>query len=377
MEPQFRQPPAGATPVPKVPAADCSAALQFSEQRFLTFVNNSPAIAWMKDSALRYVFVSKPYERMIGRTSAELIGRDDFEVWPAEMARILRAHDDKVLATGRTVHAVEPKRTPDGRDTYWLVVKFLFPDASGAAGVAGNGIDITEQMQAAEEIHALLRQLITIQEAERKRLAGYLHDLVGQNLSSVGLGIRSAINDVADKGLTGTAEQLAAIGTLVRETAAAVRGVMADLYPPELEQFGLAGALSTYATSLQATGTLQVNLSLPAGLPRFSPEAELALFRIAQEALTNIAKHSGSPVARLAIGVSGGEAVLTIEDRGKGIPEEVQAGQRSRRGGWGLPTMRERAEALGGSLNLTHAGIGTIVTARIPETAPAQRPGSR
>ena len=354
-------------------------ALRETEGRFRSFMENSPAVAWIKDSALRYTFVSSVYESVVGRPAREMLGRDDFEIWP-EFAPGLRKNDEAVLARGVAVQAVELSPKPGGGVQHWLVVKFPLADASGAPGVAGTGIDITSRIEAEElareyasSVRTLMNRVVSTQESERRRLADDLHDLIGQNLTALGIELTSLRQRLAREGGRPESERLDAMKALVEKTIDAIRGVMTDLRPTALEEYGLPAALRAYAREFGERTGLAVGVSV-AGAPRRLPrETELAVFRIAQEALINAAKHSGGSRASVSLSDDGARVLLCVQDDGRGFSDPVGA-RGARRGGWGLPAMRERAEAHGGRLRVEFPARGTRVVVEIPHALPPGAP---
>ena len=141
-------------------------AVRYSEARFEAFMNNSPAAAFMKDESGRMVYVNKPYERMF-RTSLEAVyGKDDFELWPLEVAEELRAHDREVLSSNKPSEVLERAPTPDKGMREWLVFKFPITDAAGQRFLAGMGIDVTERRRAEAQVFELQKLA-----QERARLA--------------------------------------------------------------------------------------------------------------------------------------------------------------------------------------------------------------
>ncbi|PIG93835.1 PAS domain S-box protein [Gloeocapsopsis sp. IPPAS B-1203] len=127
-------------------------ALRESENRFKTFMNNSPVMAFIKDAKGRHIYINEPMEQMFGVKFADLQGKDDAAWLPAETAKQLRDNDLAVLATGQTIELIECVPTPDGRERYWLSFKFPIKDASGQLLLGGVAIDITEQKQTEEEL---------------------------------------------------------------------------------------------------------------------------------------------------------------------------------------------------------------------------------
>jgi two-component system sensor histidine kinase UhpB len=217
------------------------------------------------------------------------------------------------------------------------------------------------------DVRRLMDRVVSAQESERRRLAEDLHDLIGQNLTALGIDLTALKQRLESSGAADGA-RLDAMRGLVEKTIDAIRGVMTDLRPPELEEFGLAPALRWYAAEFSERTGLKAGVAWP-GERRLPREIELALFRIAQEALTNAAKHSRGTSVQLALAEADGRIRLTVEDDGSGFADPVGA-RSARRGGWGLPTMRERAEAHGGTLRIEFPQRGSRVVVDMP-AAPA------
>jgi len=155
---------------------------------------------------------------------------------------------------------------------------------------------------------------------------------------------------------------------LIDESLAEARTISYLLHPPLLEDAGLASAMRWFADGFGTRSGIAVKLVLPAELPRLVGHLELALFRIAQEALTNVHHHSGSKSARVQISVTSNKIILRVSDRGKGLPSDVWKpdGGISKAAGVGIASMRERARQLGGTLEFDSSGRGTTLRAALP-----------
>jgi two-component system sensor histidine kinase UhpB len=349
-------------------------ALRDSEQRFKAFMDHSPAIAWIKDSRLLYTYVSEPFLRKLARQRAELIGRSDLECWPdaPEAGRNSWLTDQTVQRERRTVQTIDTEPLPDGGVRHWLATKFPLTDDTGAVGVAGTAIDITERVEAENaalqhsgEVRALLDRLMSTQESERKRVTSELHDLIGQNLTALGIWLANVANSLGERGEERMRAQVGSMQRTVEETIEAIRGVMGELRPPELDEYGLLPALRAYAAEFQARTSIRTSVECSGALRRLPAAVETSLFRIVQEALTNAAKHSGGTAIRVRVEPQPHSLRLCVEDDGRGFAEPLGA-RKSRRGGWGLPTIRERAEACGGSLRIEHPERGTRLIVEVP-----------
>jgi len=231
-------------------------------------------------------------------------------------------------------------------------------------------VDITEQRhseaalrQAAQDLHGLTRRLVQAEEAERRRLARELHDRVGQSLSA--LNINLDIVSRESHALTPALRQRLddSLG-LVDSTLQSIENVMAELRPPLLDEYGLGAALGWHAEEFARRTGVRVAVAdrNPAESKNARPEAAVALFRIAQEALNNVLKHAKATNVRLEVAATDEELILHVEDDGQGF--ELAS---ARRGRWGMTTMRERAEAAGGQLHIASSpGEGTSIHARVP-----------
>jgi PAS domain S-box-containing protein len=347
-------------------------ALLESEQRFRSFMDNAPAVAWIKDASFRYTYVNRMHKRVFGRSLDEMLGRDDFEIHPESVARELRSHDEAALhAAEGSIQTEETVPYSDNTLGRWLVVKFPLADASGKTGIAGIAVDITDRTrleekarQYAEDVRNLVNRLVQAQESERRRVADELHDLIGQNLTALGIDLQALKQRLHTGGDLIAGPRLDAMAGLVETTIDAIRGVMTDLRPAALEEFGLVPALRWYASLFSKRTGMKVSTNVSGRELRLPRDTELALFRIVQEALTNAAKHSGGTAVEIAIRYGEGLR-LTVKDDGRGFAEPVGA-RSARRGGFGLPTMRERAEAHGATLRVEFPERGTRLVVDMP-----------
>jgi two-component system sensor histidine kinase UhpB len=205
-----------------------------------------------------------------------------------------------------------------------------------------------------EERRQSSARALAAQEDERRRIARELHDEIGQTLIAVALRAEHAAEDAADG--RGTLDQLA---ETVQHTLEDVRRISRELRPEALDELGLVNALIALCSRVEQQSTLRVHRRLRGPLPPLSPDVELAIYRIAQEALTNVVRHSGASEVTLALSVSDGELVLTLSDNGHGLPDPVSEGG-------GLAGMRDRALLIGGELDIESAdGGGVSVTLRL------------
>jgi two-component system NarL family sensor kinase len=228
--------------------------------------------------------------------------------------------------------------------------------------------DITVRKRAEAAMQSANRRLSTdllrSQDYERRRIARELHDSTTQLLVALSLNL-SRLRDL-EEDTTKRRLVLEAIG-LAGQCSQEIRTLSYLLHPPLLEEFGLASALQTYAEGFQRRTGIQLALSISPGLARLPRDVEMTIFRIVQEGLGNIHRHSGSPSARIALERNSQGVCLTLVDHGRGLPAALsKKDRRSVPMGVGILGMRERAELLGGRLQITSSRGGTTVTVILP-----------
>jgi len=221
----------------------------------------------------------------------------------------------------------------------------------------------------------LAASLMRAQDDERRRIARDLHDSTGQNIIAATL-LAGRIEQVLPEAARAEFHQL---GDMLQQSIREIRTVSYLLHPPLLDEAGLVLAVRNYVEGFSKRSGVVVDLDLPSDLERMSPEAELALFRVVQEALTNVSRHSGSATARIRVAqksLAGRPAVvLNVEDAGKGIPHLVGIPRRrvGAKGtsdtGVGLAGMRERLQQVGGRLDIQSVVGRTVITATVPVEA--------
>ncbi|MGB6675959.1 MAG: ATP-binding protein [Terriglobales bacterium] len=219
--------------------------------------------------------------------------------------------------------------------------------------------DLTSQKQQME----FASRLQAMQDEERRRLARELHDSVGQNLAALGMNI-AIVQAQSHKLDSLGARAVSENAHLVEQVSREIRTISHLLHPPLLDIAGLASALRWYADGFSERSNIKVDLEIPSDFGRLPDELEITIFRIVQECLTNIHRHSGSSTATIRLHQEGDRLTVQVQDSGKGIPLEKQHELiESGRGGVGLAGMRERLRRLGGTLEIESNESGTTVSA--------------
>jgi PAS domain S-box-containing protein len=218
-----------------------------------------------------------------------------------------------------------------------------------------------ELEQSNQQLRRLSTCLIRSQDDERRRIARELHDSAGQYLGAVTIAL-----DMAKKEQDAAMHKLTEAGELAKECAAEIRTISHLLHPPLLEELGLTSAVQWYVEGFAARSGIQVEADIQKDLERLGNDVELVLFRILQEALTNIHRHSGSKTATISIGADSKQAWLEVRDHGKG---NGNAPSGEFRPGIGITGMRERVKDLAGTLEINSDQNGTRVKAALPLAA--------
>ncbi len=243
----------------------------------------------------------------------------------------------------------------------------LMVGVSQQLGLSIENARLYQEAQKREKLLAdLLHQVVEAQEAERKRIARELHDATGQSLTAINLGLRGIENVLADSSptLVGQFKELKSFGINALDE---LRQIIADLRPSQLDDLGLVPALQWYVGEFQKRYSIPVDLIVEGDQVRLPSEYEIVLFRIAQEALMNIAKHAGASQAVVTVHTYSGQICVMIEDDGCGFDPAAVLDDEIPLTGWGLLGIRERTLLLGGHYEIdSEPGGGTFIRVSIP-----------
>jgi signal transduction histidine kinase len=217
--------------------------------------------------------------------------------------------------------------------------------------------------ESADSYRALSARIIALQDTERRRIGRELHDSVGQSLAALQMGLEQ----LASARREATAALITETRELAHRTAQEVRTLSQLLHPPLLDVVGFVAAARNYAQEFARRSSIEVRVNFPENISLPSKDAELVLFRVLQESLTNVHRHAQATTVDVWLARHDHEVVLTIQDNGRGLPpgtiENFEAGMAS---GVGLAGMRERLAEFGGKLHVESSRSGTIVRASIP-----------
>jgi PAS domain S-box-containing protein len=319
-----------------------------------------------------------------GYTRDEIVGQHFSKFYLPEAVQSGWPQRELLLAQNEGRFADEGWRVRKDGTSFWasVIITALRSSDGQLAGFAKVTQDMTERRRTEEHVQALNRelrqrlsqleesrrvieqrtidlqklsgQLLHVQDEERRRIARELHDDLGQQLSA----LKMILNNPNDKG--------EALQTADRALAS-VRNLSYLLHPPLLDETGLRSALYWYVEGLTKRSGIQISISIkPQIFPRLSREMEMTIFRIVQEALTNVYRHANSDSARVDIDKQAEWVSVRVRDHGEGLPKEIDGKTLFQNMGVGIAGMRERVRQMGGELTLSRAEPGTLVEAKIP-----------
>jgi PAS domain S-box-containing protein len=340
-----------------------------SEEQYRIVVKTATDAIISIDEDSQILFVNPATTQIFGYESSELIGRPLTMLMPEFLRPLHRAGLQGYLATGqRHMHwqGVELIGLRENGEQFPAEVSFGEVVIQGRHIFTGFIRDITERKQAEAQLRQLSGRLLRSQDEERRRIAQDLHDATGQDLVALAtmLGqLRGLIPSVERKSRRLLSECKALADRCVRE----VRTLSYLLHPPVLDEAGLEDAIRDYVDGFTRRSGIQVELELPPSTGRLQRDVELALFRVVQEALANVHRHSGSQQAKIRIDRNS-DLKLEISDRGRGASASVPRGDEEPRFrvGVGIASMQERVKLIGGRLEIEPTSHGTTVRVTIP-----------
>jgi PAS domain S-box-containing protein len=344
-------------------------------------------------------------ERLFGYTAEEAIGQHITLIIPADR----RSEETEILARLRRGERIDHFETVRVRKDRTLLdisltispLKDLNGNVTGASKVAR---DITERKRAeqalrdsenrlrslserldsevrartreleqrnadvlrqSEQLRELSWQMLRIQDEERRHIARELHDSAGQLLTVLAMNMSTLIRKAQEEAPE-LAESAEEARELVHQLTSEIRTNSYLLHPPLLDEEGLRSAISWYVRGLTERSGLEIAFKISEGFGRLPHEMELAIFRLVQESLTNIHRHSGSKRATIEISRTPEQVLLEVQDEGKGISREKLADIQSRGAGFGIRGMRERARQFNGEMTIESSGKGTLFRVTIP-----------
>lgn len=359
--------------------------LRASEERFRLMADTAPVMIWLAGPDGLVTFLNASWLRFTGRALDRELG-DGWAVGvhPDDRSRCLSTY--RAALQARRDFTMEYRLLRHDGEYRWIVdtgVLRYSPDGT-FLGYIGSSIDITEHRRAEEQLNRLSTQLLRTQDDERQRIARELHDSTVQTISAVKLNLGRLRRHLGSDGASGGkfADVLDEGEELMDQAATELRTLSYLLHPPMLDDIGLAAAISWYVEGFARRSGLRIQLEAPTDLGRLPSQVETSLYRIVQEALSNVHLHSGSKSARIRLNKRGNAVWLRIQDRGRGMPAVIAQNGAGGNGaalegasgggagaaelGVGIAGMRQRLRQLGGRLEIRSTSHGTTITAVAP-----------
>ncbi len=347
-------------------------ALQESEERYRLIVETAYEGIWILDAEMRITYLNQRLAEIFGYPIEEMMGRPLFEFYDAEIqGQIIQRLKRYRQGLSEQFDVIAHRK--DGEELWTLVnASPIVGSGNKFIGLLGMSTDITKRKQteiALQRQKELLRHLSArlseVEENERKRLAAELHDMVGQNLTALGINLNIIHASMSAETLKHTYSRVHDSMEILNETIESIRGVITDLRPSVLDDFGLTAAVSWYGALFSKRTGISIKTQAEELLTRLPANTESAMFRIFQESLTNIQKHAQATVISVSLGEENNNIRLLIHDNGIGF-DTRHTGKLSDRKGWGLVMMKERAREVSGNFSIkSQVGQGTQVVLEV------------
>jgi len=334
-------------------------------QRYLDIVD---VILLALDIDGRITLINRKGCSTLGWEERDLLGRNWIETCLPPRTRIPLKAKFQNLLLGDTSSVENPVLTKCGQERLIRWRNSLLRNAEGhIVGILSSGEDITERRLAEEELQRLSGQLLRLQDEERRKIARDLHDSTGQNLVVLSTNLSQL-----DASLPSPPAKFRALSASCRKLAdqcvREVRTLSYLLHPPLLDETGLADAIRLFSEGFTKRSGIRVQLKVTPNFGRMPKDVELTLFKVVQESLTNVQRHSGNSRVKIELQREGNNVRVEISDTARGrsirrasanleIPFEV---------GVGIPSMQERINSIGGHLNIGFTGCGTTVSVSVP-----------
>lgn len=382
-------------------AYEREAAMRREQERFRLFVDAvEDYVIYVLDPEGHVASWNRGAQRIKGYAASEIIGQH-FSVFFTEQERLEgKPLQELQAATRDGQFQTEGWRVRKNGSQFWasILLTAIKDEKGKLAGFSKITRDFTARIQAQEQLRCantdlaaevkqrmsaqerlansekslreLSLHLLRTQDEERRRIGRELHDSLGQYLAMVKMNLDSLDADLAG---SNSSEQVVRCIRLVEDSIKEVRTISYLLYPPMLEEVGLKSAIPWYLEGFSKRSNIQTTFESEPEFGRLGREVELALFRVLQESLTNVHRHSGSTTADIRLTRQNGSVVLRVADKGKGIPPTLlEQSDKDWLGslGVGLRGMNERIQQLGGKLEISSTESGTVVTAGVPVVQP-------
>jgi len=354
--------------------------LQESEERYRTVAETAHDAIISIDEESRIQFVNSATAEVFGYDPSELVGQLLTMLMPERLREPHLKGFRRYVQTGKRQlnwNGVELAGLRKNGEEFPVEISFGDVAQEGKRQFIGFARDITDRKRAEQRLadserslRGLSLHLLRTQDEERRRIGRDLHDSLGQYLAALKIQLDLLLASSGSE-----ANKIEECRRLTEESIKEVRTISYLMYPPMLEEVGLKSAIPWYLEGFSKRSGIATTFDVSPDFGRLSLDVELAMFRVLQESLTNVHRHSGSPNAKVCLSAQGDVAVLEISDSGKGLAATgLEIGAEDWMGslGVGVRGMRERMQQLGGDLEISSTEHGTTVTASVPYGQPRE-----
>jgi len=341
--------------------------LQSSEKNYRELFESANEAIWVHDLEGNIQIANKACEELTGYSAEELCKANVKLFLSQESLNLAREVRQKLVQHQQVDFPYEQRLLRrDGTEAICMLTTSLVTGDGKSKAFQNIARDVTAEKRMQENLRFYLQQVTRAQEEERKRIARELHDDTAQDLVALSRRLDSIIS-AADHLPAQDVKNLEELRQQTDKILDGVRRFSQDLRPSILDDLGLLPTLEWLTTDITNHFDIPIGLGVLGSIRRFPPETELVLFRIAQEALRNVWKHSEASRAWVTVEFEDDKTVLTVKDNGRGFELPQRIGDLASIGKLGLAGMQERAQLIGGGLTLqSETGKGTTVTAEIP-----------
>jgi len=330
------------------------------------FTNASDAI-WIHDVEGDITLANKACEKLTGYSVSELIGKNVREFLAPEALTLARQVRDRLVRGEAMEHRYEQRLIKkDGSGAIVQLATRLIISDGKPQTFQNMARDITEEGKLRDNLQFYLRQVLQAQEEERKRLARELHDDTSQQILLLTHGVDNLASKAERYSPQELRSELGKLYELSQQTYQNIKHYAQALRPGILDDLGLEPAIKWLAQEVHNLAGIEVQVKIGA-IPSLPPETQLVLFRIVQESINNVHRHSGASEASITVECQGAEIRVTISDNGKGFKLPRQLSEFAGQGKLGLTGMEERVQLIGGELEVSsQEGKGTTIIVKAP-----------
>ena len=341
--------------------------LELSQQNYEELFTNASDAIWIHDVEGNIILANKACEKLTGYSVSEFIGKNVREFLTPEALPLARQVRDRLLRGEAMEHRYEQRAIKkDGSEAIFQLSTRLIVSDGKPQAFQNMARDITEERRLQDNVQFYCRQVLQAQEEERKRLARELHDDASQQILLLAHGVDNLASKADNYLPQELRNELEKLYELSQQTYQGIKHYAQALRPGILDDLGLVPAIKWLAEEIHNLSGIEIQVKTDT-IPPLPPETQLVLFRIIQEAINNVHRHSGASEASITVEYQEAEVRVTISDNGKGFALPRQLSDFTGQGKLGITGMAERAQLISGELEVnSQEGKGTTVIVKAP-----------